>query len=70
MATYGEGTGGIAFGSVDCQGSEESLFDCPMLPINDNITCTTHANDASVVCAGRLCTYFINFVTAPIHNQL
>ncbi len=59
MAAYGEGSGNIAFGNVDCEGSEGSLFDCPNTAPDNNCT---HANDASVVCDGELYTVHFSLV--------
>ncbi len=50
MSAFGEGTGAIAFDGVDCAGNESSLFDCT---VNVDHTCT-HAEDASVVCSGKV----------------
>ncbi len=67
MATYGEGTGSIAFGDVDCEGSEDSLFDCPNMPPINNSNCSTHSSDASVVCAGNSLLNFVSAYDVCIH---
>ena len=50
-AYYGQGTCAILLENVMCTGSETSLLGCPSYGLGVNIGCT-HAQDASVQCAG------------------
>ncbi|XP_071844868.1 uncharacterized protein [Apostichopus japonicus] len=47
-AYYGEGSGKIWYGDVECSGSEESLNDCPKS--NVGVHNCLHSDDAGVVC--------------------
>ena len=47
-AAYGEGTGSISLGNVQCVGNEADLLSCP----SGGTGGCVHANDAGAVCAG------------------
>ena len=53
-AFYGQGTGSIVFGSVNCAGTESHLLVCPSSYGIQYQTCN-HADDAGVMCLP--CTY-------------
>lgn len=53
---YGAGDGPIFLDGLNCDGSEESLMDCDMLP-NAVSTCT-HQNDVGVHCQSILIYVF------------
>uniref|UniRef100_A0A8C8SAN1 CD163 molecule n=1 Tax=Pelusios castaneus TaxID=367368 RepID=A0A8C8SAN1_9SAUR len=49
-AAFGEGTGPIWVGKVNCRGTESSLWDCPATPWGES-NCD-HKEDAAVNCSG------------------
>ncbi|KAL9961181.1 hypothetical protein ACROYT_G030079 [Oculina patagonica] len=49
QATNGQGSGYIWMDDVNCQGGEDSIFDCAYVPSWSNYNCR-HSEDASVVC--------------------
>ncbi|CAI8020900.1 Deleted in malignant brain tumors 1 protein [Geodia barretti] len=50
-AAYGPGEGRILFQTVQCSGSESALLDCVFSsPSNSSDLCSSHLQDASVVC--------------------
>uniref|UniRef100_A0A8C8VLT7 Soluble scavenger receptor cysteine-rich domain-containing protein SSC5D n=1 Tax=Pelusios castaneus TaxID=367368 RepID=A0A8C8VLT7_9SAUR len=51
-AAFGEGTGPIWVGKVNCRGTESSLWDCPATPWGES-NCD-HKEDAAVNCSGEL----------------
>lgn len=54
-ASYGQGTGPILLAGLDCNGTEESLFLCPMShsSLYFSFYCPDHTTDAGVVCDGK-----------------
>lgn len=72
-AHYGQGTGPVWIGYLNCNGTEKYIHSCSHRGFNDAITknswkkCTNHRNDASVACVdkGRYiipsCLIFISF---------
>eukprot|EP00040_Diaphanoeca_grandis_P034351 m.212758 g.212758 ORF g.212758 m.212758 type:complete len:2119 (-) comp33134_c2_seq2:132-6488(-) len=56
-ALFGQGNGKIFLDDVSCAGTENTLFDCKMAPLSENIC--THTQDAGVACRG-------SFETTPV----
>ena len=53
-AAYGPGEGRILFKTVQCSGSESALLDCVFSsPSNSSGLCSSHLQDASVVCQSK-----------------
>ena len=50
FADFGRGEGPILLSNVNCDGTEDRLFDCGANPIGDN-NCN-HGQDAGVFCEG------------------
>ena len=48
-AAFGQGSGPIILGYVQCTGSEQTLFQCQH-NVLDQLGCTSHSYDAGVEC--------------------
>lgn len=48
MARFGQGQGPIWMDDVSCQGTENDIFDCNKILVNDNCD---HSEDAGVICS-------------------
>lgn len=50
-AAYGQGTGPVVLGQVQCVGNESNVFDCPN---NVGVQNCAHTQDAGVTCTPRM----------------
>ena len=51
-AAYGQGSGPVTLGQVQCIGNESSIFNCPQNDVGTQ-NCV-HSQDAGVTCTARM----------------
>ncbi len=63
-AHFGQGSGSILMGNVECSGSETALKDCS----SQRFSCN-HNEDAGVVCSGKLLQTSACYFISLFHNS-